>query len=618
MDCVICFDNAADQRLRPCGCLNAAFCGDCARRLSTCPVCRTRVTALDGPRAPPMLLPAWRNDPDDYRVLRRKQPCPRFQIIARPAAVPRWLLTRDEWSMAPDESRRIAPACCGNPNCGIELEASPFEAEIDEERDAALALSKDTWAKANGPPLTTLCKLRGVACTNPLCGAADARARYDCAVLAAARRGDDAAVARYLRMPHGAPERCTVDLLEGVLKAGTEGGHVGVIALALCDERLRLYCKERLRISLDDYEILEAVAKLGDDHGPRVLDLVLPRVDPNTRKRRTIQDVYGELCEKHELGELELPPLWPRSICDCDDSRCDSCRAGYYPTGSTPLYYALASGSTWLFDRLLADPRVDPSRTKNPLLVAAQTGDLARVRALIKRGAVRYNVMAATTHDPRDPRRSFADECALSYCSSAVTGAYGRAGWRGDASYYRGWFMGYPRSPENVVVPSDELHELCRFAIEECAWDVGREFWRRRYRSLLVVDYRLLDETLSYREVEMVFAHASGIYACARAIRSARAWDLFGSWVALRALLERSASGAPRPLAEAVCGHHGHLFESVLSYLPLPVATSPGEDVRLWKCPPQLLACLHALPTPDGGVACIDMNVQSRRFSRHW
>ena len=62
---------------------------------------------------------------------------------------------------------------------------------------------------------------------------------------------------------------------------------MGVIALALCDERLRLYCKERLRISLDDYEILEAVAKLGDDHGPRVLDLVLPRVDPNTRKRRT-------------------------------------------------------------------------------------------------------------------------------------------------------------------------------------------------------------------------------------------------------------------------------------------------------------------------------------------
>ena len=522
--------------------------------------------------------------------------------------------------MAPDESRRIAPACCGNPNCGIELEASPFEAEIDEERDAALALSKDTWAKANGPPLTTLCRMRGVACTNPLCGAADARARYDCAVIAAAHRGDDAAVAQYLRMPHGAPERCTVDLLEGVLKAGTEGGHVGVIALALCDERLRLYCKERLRISLDDYEILEAVAKLGDDHGPRVLDLVLPRVDPNTLKRRTIQDVYGELCEKHECGELDLPPLWPRSLCDCGESDCHNCSRHLYPTGSTPLYYALASGATWLFDRLLADPRVDPSRTKNPLLVAARTGDLARVRALIQRGAVRYDVMAATTHDPRDRRGAFADESALSYCSYSVAEAYGRAGWRGRPYYFRGrYFMGYPREARDLVdlvVPSDELSELCRFAIEDCALLVGHEFWSRRYRSLLVVDYQLSGhEMLSYREVEMVFAHASGIYACARAIRSARAWALFGSWVALRALLERSASGAPRALVEVVCGHHGHLFESVLSYLPLPAGKN-SNDARLWKCPPQLLACLHALPTPDGGVACIDLNVQTRSYSR--
>ena len=178
--------------------------------------------------------------------------------------------------------------------------------------------------------------------------------------------------------------------------------------------------------------------------------------------------------------------------------------------------------------------------------------------------------------------------------------------------------MGYPREARDLVdlvVPSDELSELCRFAIEDCALLVGHEFWSRRYRSLLVVDYRLADATLSYREVEMVFARASGIYACARAIRSARAWALFGSWVALRALLERSASGAPRALVEVVCGHHGHLFKSVLSYLPLPVAERPEEDVRLWKCS-ELLARLHALPTPDGGVACIDLNVQTRSYSR--
>ena len=80
-----------------------------------------------------------------------------------------------QWSMHLT-NRDASHLPAGNPNCGIELEASPFEAEIDEERDAALALS------ARGPKrtgITTLCKLRGVACTNPLCGAADARARYD-------------------------------------------------------------------------------------------------------------------------------------------------------------------------------------------------------------------------------------------------------------------------------------------------------------------------------------------------------------------------------------------------------------------------------------------------------
>ena len=146
--------------------------------------------------------------------------------------------------------------------------------------------------------------------------------------------------------------------------------------------------------------------------------------------------------------------------------------------------------------------------------------------------------------------------------------------------------MGYPREARDLVdlvVPSDELSELCRFAIEDCALLVGHEFWSRRYRSLLVVDYRLADATLSYREVEMVFARASGIYACARAIRSARAWDLFGSWVALRALLERSASGAPRALVEVVCGHHGHLFESVLSYLPLPAGVASFGFFRLFS-----------------------------------
>ena len=604
MECVICFE-AADQCLRPCGCLNAAFCGDCARRLSTCPLCRTRVTALVGPRPPPILLPGHIG----YTPRELKARCPRFQIGGPRPTVRRH---RDVWNRGPDESRRILPACCGNPNCGIELEASPFEAEIDEERDAAMALSKDTWAKANEPRLTTLCKLRGVACTSPFCGSANPRAHYDCAVIAAARRGDDAAVARYLRMPLGAPERCTIDLLECVLRAGTEGGHAGVIALALCDERLRVYCKERLRISLDDYEILEAVAKIGDDQGPRVLELVLPRVDPNTLKTRTIHDVVYELHEKYERGELELPPLCPPSMCDCGEYDCHLCRRGHYYRGDTPLDYALASGTTWLFDRLLVDPRVDPSLTnpnfpwKGPLLVAAQTGDLARVRALIQRGAVRYDAMAAA-HNPRD-RHAFADELALNHCRSAVCDAYGRAGWLGRGDYSHGCLLGYPRSPWDVDIPSDELRELCCFAIEECALKIGRDYWRRRHRSLLVVDYRLADARLSHREVEIAFAHASGIYACARAIRSARAWALFGSWVALRALLERSASGAPRALVEVVCGHHGHLFKSVLSYLPLPVSR-PEEDVRLWKCP-ELLACLHALPTPDGGVACIDLKVR--------
>ena len=120
--------------------------------------------------------------------------------------------------------------------------------------------------------------------------------------------------------------------------------------------------------------------------------------------------------------------------------------------------------------------------------------------------------------------------------------------------------------------------------------------------------HRAVDAALSRREFELVFAHASGRSACARLVRAARAWNAFGGWVALRALLERSRSGAPRTLVEVVCGHRP--FKTVLSYLSLPRdATGIGtrNDARLWKCPPPLLARLQARPTPDGGSECIDL-----------
>ena len=126
--------------------------------------------------------------------------------------------------------------------------------------------------------------------------------------------------------------------------------------------------------------------------------------------------------------------------------------------------------------------------------------------------------------------------------------------------------------------------------------------------QFLVIHYKPEgDAPLSRREFELVFAHASGRSACARLVRAARAWNAFGGWVALRALLERSRSGAPRTLVEVACGHRP--FKTVLTYLSLPTGVSPRNDARLWKCPPPLLARLQARPTPDGGVECIHLKL---------
>ena len=158
------------------------------------------------------------------------------------------------------------------------------------------------------------------------------------------------------------------------------------------------------------------------------------------------------------------------------------------------------------------------------------------------------------------------------------------------------------------MVQPIQLRDLCAFAHEEYAYvmNVYDGVYSMGYASgkLLTVDYQLEgDAALSRREFELVFAHASGRSACARLVRAARAWNAFGGWVALRALLERSRSGAPRALVEVACGHRP--FKTVLTYLSLPTGVSPRNDARLWKCPPSLLARLKARPTPDGGVECI-------------
>ena len=91
------------------------------------------------------------------------------------------------------------------------------------------------------------------------------------------------------------------------------------------------------------------------------------------------------------------------------------------------------------------------------------------------------------------------------------------------------------------------------------------------------------------REVEMVFAHASGrLSALARFGRPG-----LGTFSVRGSPCARSSSarsGAPRALVEVVCGHHGHLFESVLSYLRFPSAPVPRNDAplevgRCWRAP---------------------------------
>jgi hypothetical protein len=559
MDCVICFDNAADQRLQPCGCLNAAFCGDCARRLSTCPVCRTRVTALDGPRPPPIKLRGSKRCPDPRRGI------------------------EFDWR-------------------GVELD-SPFPAEPDEERDAARALSRKLPLKA-AKQVTTLCKLRGAACTSPFCGAADPRARFDWLVVEAARCGDVEAVEHLLSMPLGMHDRCTPDLLEAVLLAAVSGGHAIVTALALRYER----------ICFDHFAVLAAAAEISDEsRGHRVLDVVLPDVNPNTLKRWTLWD---EVNETDDFVDEEgyLNEFYDRDLEEQDN----------FKRGSSPLYHALDSGALWLFDRLLADPRVDPSLTdrqdkRAPLLLATLYGDVERVRALIRRGA-RVDVMELESLGT-EFGDAFVDELALSLCREAAFLAYERRGWLGNRRDRIRWRGGsryaYP-PPFSEIRPSDamvqpiQLRDLCAFAHEEYAYvmNVYDGVYSMGYASgrLLTVDYQLEgDAALSRREFELVFAHASGRSECARLVRAARAWNAFGGWVALRALLERSRSGAPRALVEVACGHRP--FKTVLTYLSLPTCVSPRNDARLWKCPPPLLARLHALPTPDGGVACIDVKL---------
>ena len=557
-ECVICLDNAADQRLQPCGCLNAAFCGDCARRLSTCPICRTRVTALVGPRPPPIKLRGM-----------------------KPRADPRRGIELD-WR-------------------GVELGPPPFPAEPDEERDAARALSLKLPLKA-AKQVTTLCKLRGAACTSPFCGAADPRARFDWLVVEAARCGDVEAVEHLLSMPLGMHDRCTPDLLGAVLRAAVSGGHAIVAALALRYERIRF----------DHFAVLAAAAEISDEsRGHRVLDVVLPRVHPNTLKTWTLWEEVHETDDfRDEEGYLH------------DDVLVERDR---FKRGSSPLYHALETGALWLFDRLLADPRVDPSLTKRrdkraPLLLATLRGDVERVRALIRRGA-RVDVTEWRGLGHESYAAIHVDELALSLCREAVFLAYERMGWLGNRArreQRRSGSYTYPPpfkfssiQPSDAMVQPIELRDLCVYAQEEYAYIMNVHNcalieYSMGYASgqFLVIDYQPEgDAALTRREFELVFAHASGRSACARLVRAARAWNVLGGWVALRALLERSRSGAPRALVEVACGHRP--FKTVLTYLSAMGKVYPRNDARLWKCPPALLARLKARPTPDGGFECI-------------
>ena len=233
------------------------------------------------------------------------------------------------------------------------------------------------------------------------------------AVIAAARRSATRPSRDICACRFGAPERCTRRSPRGRPEAAV-GGRARGRSRSRCATTLRLYCKERLRISLDDYEILEAVAKLGRPRAPRARSRPAARGSEHAEEE-DVQDVYGELCEKHELGELELPRSGPGRYVTVMTAVRPSCRAGYFKRRarrrSITRWHLVARGSST--GSSLTRASIHRAR-RTALLVAARcTGDLARVRALIKRGAVRYNVMAATTHDPRDPRRSFADECAL-------------------------------------------------------------------------------------------------------------------------------------------------------------------------------------------------------------
>ena len=125
------------------------YCGACAGRLSKCPLCRTRITAVRS-----------RTAQEPPRAPLRRAPCPHFR----------------------DPSKR-----CDDPRCGVEL-GPPFPLEPDEERDAARARSRKLPFKA-AEQLATLC---GAACTSAFCGAADPRARFDWLVVDAARRDDEA------------------------------------------------------------------------------------------------------------------------------------------------------------------------------------------------------------------------------------------------------------------------------------------------------------------------------------------------------------------------------------------------------------------------------------------
>ena len=247
--------------------------------------------------------------------------------------------------------------------------------------------------------------------------------------------------------------------------------------------------------------------------------------------------------------------------------------------------------------------------------MATLYGDVERVRALIRRGA-RLDVMELGSLGT-EFGDAFVDELALSLCREAAFLAYERMGWLGNRREREKWRGGsryaWPPSFSDIhwsdpMVKPIQLRDLCAFAHEEYAYimNVYDGVYSMGYASgqLLTVDYQPEgDAALSRREFELAFAHASGRTACARLVRAARAWNVLGGWVALRALLERSRSGAPRALVEVACGHRP--FKTVLTYLSAMGKVYPRNDARLWKCPPALLARLKARPTPDGGFECI-------------